>query len=94
MLGCVALPEALRDPRRTQLACELHPEHPGHLDHADLYSDLAPSATLGARSAPAASLNVVAAVDHDHLFGRSRRDALDALVLLSKNPIFRENAGC
>ena len=42
------------------------------------------------------SCNVVAAVDHDHLFVpvAAAADALDALVLLSKNAIFRENAGC
>ena len=42
------------------------------------------------------SCNVVAAADHDHLFVpvAAAADALDALVLLSKNAIFRENAGC
>jgi uncharacterized protein len=42
------------------------------------------------------SCNVVAAVDHDHLFVpvAAAGDALDALVLLSKTAIFRENAGC
>ena len=42
------------------------------------------------------SCNVVAAVDHDHLFVPvdAAAEALDALVLLSKNAFSRENSGC
>ena len=42
------------------------------------------------------SCNVVAAVDHDHLFVPvdAAAEALDALVLLSKNTISRGKAGC
>lgn len=65
-----------------------------------VYSDLdavgLTAAVAGALADRGISCNVVAAVDHDHLFVpvAAAAEALDALVLLSKNAIFRENAGC
>jgi hypothetical protein len=54
------------------------------------------AAVAGALADRGISCNVVAAVDHDHLFVPvdAAGDALEALVLLSKNAIFRENSGC
>ena len=54
------------------------------------------AAVAGALADRGISCNVVAAVDHDHLFVPvdAAADALDALRLLSKNAIFREKSGC
>ena len=64
--------------------------------YSDLESVGLTAVVAGALADRGISCNVVAAVDHDHLFVpvAAASDALDALVLLSKNAISRENAGC
>ena len=54
------------------------------------------AAVSTALAARGLSCNVVAAVHHDHLFVPvdAADEAIDTLVLLSKNAIFRERTGC